>query len=100
MHRLKSKSKDRRSELRPGPSRIGLEGRFTYRSRLRRASGLFPDGERDLIPIYFFDLSSALDLGKLRLTLKANNLLNYHYAEVERNLGPPRRLSLGLSGEL
>ena len=78
--------------------RFTLEGRFTYRSAMQRASGLFPEGNRDLIAIYRTDLSVSYDFGPLTATAKIHNALEYDYAEVERNLGPPRRFTLSLSG--
>ncbi|MDP6776593.1 MAG: TonB-dependent receptor, partial [Candidatus Latescibacteria bacterium] len=81
-------------------TRLALQGRMTFRSRIDRASGLFPEGARDLIEIYLVDLSIRIPLGPANLTLTAHNLLEYNYAEVERNLGPPRRFALGLSGTL
>ncbi len=84
--------------LRTTFGKLILEGRLTYRSRIQRASGLFPEGTRDLISTYLVDLSAACALGAVDLTLKVHNALEYNYTTVERNLGPPRRLSLGISG--
>ena len=80
--------------------RLTVESRITFRSRTDRSSGLFPEGARDLIAVYLVDISIRLPLGPVNLTLTTHNALEYNYAEVERNLGPPRRFALGLSGKL
>ena len=77
--------------------RLTLEGRFRFRSRILRASGLLPEGNRDLIPVYLLDLSAAYALGQVQVVLKAHNALAYNYAVVERNLASPRRISLGIT---
>jgi len=82
--------------LQRGRVRGGAE--FRYLSRFERVSGLFPEGRRDLVPVYLVDLYAAGRLGELDLTLRIDNLLNYHYLLTERELRSPRRLSLGLSG--
>ena len=76
---------------------LTLEGRFKFRSRILRASGILPEGNRDLIPVYLLDLSAAYTLGQVLVVLKAHNALAYNYAVVERNLGSPRRISLGIT---
>lgn len=77
--------------------RLTVECRFRFRSRILRASGLLPEGNRDLIPVYLLDLSTAYAIGKVQVVLKAHNALAYNYAVVERNLGSPRRISLGIN---
>lgn len=77
---------------------ISSECRFTYKSKIEKASGLFPEGTRDLIPVYLIDLSFGYKIGHLDFTLKVHNLTEYNYARVERNLGTPRRFSIGISG--
>ncbi|HCR16719.1 MAG TPA: hypothetical protein DIU35_04475 [Candidatus Latescibacteria bacterium] len=79
-----------------GPLSAGC--RFTYKSGIDPAPGLFPEGTRDLIPVYLVDLSLGCRVGKSTVTLKVLNLTQYNYARVERNLGAPRRLSIGISG--
>ena len=78
--------------------KLTLSAQITFRSRISRASGLFPEGNRDLIALYLADISAVYAFGAIDLSLKVHKTLNYNYAEVERNLGPPRRFSLGLSG--
>ena len=73
-----------------------LETRLTYRGRILRASGLFPEGVRDLISVYLVDVAATFKSWKIENTLKVHNLLEYNYAEIERNLAPPRRLTLSL----
>jgi iron complex outermembrane receptor protein len=77
-------------------ARGGVE--FRYMSRFARVSGLFPEGRRDLVPVYLVDVFSAGRFGELELTLRIDNVLNYHYILTEREVRSPRRFSLGLSG--
>ena len=77
--------------------RLTLGGRFRFRSRILRASGLLPEGNRDLIPVYLLDVSASYAFGEVQVVLKAHNALEYNYAVVERNLGSPRRFSLGIT---
>ena len=60
--------------------RLTLAGRLRFRSRILRASGLLPEGNRDLIPVYLLDLSAAYALGEVQVVLKAHNALEYNYA--------------------
>ncbi len=71
---------------------------FRYLSRFERVSGLFPEGRRDLVPVYLVDLFTGFRAGELELTLRIDNVLNYHYILTEREVRSPRRVSLGLSG--
>lgn len=71
---------------------------FRYLSRFERVSGLFPECRRDLVPVYLVDVFTTGRVGELDLTLRIDNLLNYHYVLTERELRSPRRFSLGLSG--
>ncbi len=84
--------------LRATFDKLTLEGRLTYRSPIQKASGLFPEGTRDLIALYLVDLSATYALGTVGITFKVHNVLEYNHVKVERNLGPPRRFSLGISG--
>lgn len=71
---------------------------FRYMSRFERVSGLFPEGRRDLVPLYLVDIFSSTRVGELELILRIDNVLNYHYVLTERELRSPRRSSLALSG--
>ena len=79
---------------------MSLESRLTYRSEIRRASGLFPEGARDLVAVYLLDFSCSVAVKTITITLRVDNSLQHNYAKVERNLGEPRRLSLGISGSV
>lgn len=79
-----------------GRGRAGVE--FRYLSPFRRVSGLFPEGRRDLVPVYLVDLAAGFRAGELDLSLRIDNLLNYHYLLTEREVRSPRRWSLALGG--
>ncbi|MCC7261479.1 MAG: TonB-dependent receptor [Candidatus Latescibacteria bacterium] len=81
-----------------GRARGGVE--FRYMSRFRRVSGLFPEGRRDLVPVYLVDLFTGWRMRELDLTLRIDNVLNYHYVLTERELRSPRRFSVGLAGAI
>jgi len=74
-------------------------GEFRYASRIRRGSALFPEGSRDLIPIYLVDAFAGVEVGRVSAHLRVRNLLQYHYAEHERSLGEIRNVSLSVSGK-
>ena len=77
-----------------------LSSRYTYRSTIKQgATGLFPEGTRDLIAVHLLDLSFSYELSPLTITFTIHNTLEYNYARTERNLGPPRRFTLNLAGE-
>ena len=77
---------------------LTLGSRFTYRSPIKQGVALFPEGTRDLIAIYLLDLSFVYTLKPVTATVTIHNALQYNYAEVERNLGPPRKWTLSLTG--
>ena len=79
----------------PGPS--FAEARFRYASRVRRVK-MYPQDER--VPQYLVDLSGGVRMGRYTLSVRVDNLLQYNYTEVERNLAPIRSFSLGLSAEM
>jgi iron complex outermembrane receptor protein len=74
-------------------------GEFRYASRIRRGSALFPEGSRDLIPVYLVDAFAGVEAGRVSAQLRVRNLLQYHYAEHERSLGEIRNVSLSVSGK-
>jgi outer membrane cobalamin receptor len=79
---------------------LTLSSRYTYRSAIKQgATGLFPEGTRDLIAIHLLDLSFSYELSPLTITFTTHNTLEYNYARTERNLGPPRRFTLSRGGE-
>ena len=74
-------------------------GEFRYASRIRRGSALFPEGNRDFIPIYLVDAFAGVEVGRVSAQMRVRNLLQYHYAEHERSLGEIRNVSLSVSGK-
>ncbi|MFH1571049.1 MAG: TonB-dependent receptor [Gemmatimonadota bacterium] len=81
-----------------GPVEAGVT--FQYASRFERVSGLFPEGDRDFLPVYLVDARASRALGAVQVQARIDNLLQYHYVLTERELRPPRRLSLSLLGTL
>jgi len=71
-----------------------------YVSRFERVSGLFAECRRDFLPVYLVDVFAARRVGPVRIQVRIDNLFQYHYVLVERELRPLRRLSLSLSGTL
>ena len=81
-----------------GMTRGGLT--FRYTSRFERVSGLFAECGRDHLPVYLVDAFVERRIGPATLTLRADNLLRYHYILSEREIRPMRRVTLALSGAL
>ena len=81
-----------------GPLMAGAS--FRYISRFERVSGLFPECRRDFVPVYLVDVFVSRRLGPVQVQMRIDNLLQYHYVLVEREVRPLRRLSLSLSGTL
>ena len=77
--------------------RLTAGARWTYRSPIRRGAALFPEGTRDLVAVYLLDLSMTYAFRPVDATFTVHNALQHHYAEVERNMAPPRRFMLSLS---
>ena len=78
-----------------GPAYIvGLD--YIYGSRFEAVS-VYPYDER--VAVKVLDLRGSVEVGAARLSLKVANLLNYNYAEVERNLAPIRSISFALTTE-
>ena len=75
-------------------------GDFRYMSRFERVSGLFAECGRDHVPVYLVDVFAGRSLGSLQLTLRVDNLLQYHYVLTERKPRPSRTLTFAVSGDL
>lgn len=73
---------------------------FQYLSRFARVSGLFPECGRDQVPIYLVNAQLSRRVGEVRINLRVDNMLQYHYATTERKIRPLRRFSLSVDGEL
>ena len=81
-----------------GAYRGGID--FRYLSRFERVSGLFAECGRDHIPVYLVDVFASRPLGEMQLTLRVDNLLQYHYVLTERKIRSSRTMTLSVSGEL
>ncbi|MFC1725841.1 TonB-dependent receptor domain-containing protein [candidate division KSB1 bacterium] len=69
-------------------------GNFRYISKTEKYK-VYPHDKR--VPLYLVDMWSSIGLGKnMSLNIKINNLLQYHYTEIERNLFPIRNISFSL----
>ena len=74
-----------------------LSADFRYLSRAEKVK-VYPNDER--VAQYVVDLKGSVIVGKITVSAKVENLLQYHYTEVERNLGPIRSFALTLSGSM
>jgi hypothetical protein len=83
-------------------------GAISIAVAVERASGLFPEGARNLISAHTFDLRFVLHLvGDVERDglpdgsdVYGAQSHQYNYAEVERNLAQPRGFAVGLTGWL
>jgi len=76
---------------------LRLGGDFRYQSRIDTVAA-YPQDER--VPLYLVNLRSSLAVGSVTLTFRVENLLQYHFAPIERNLAPIRSYLAGLSVRL
>jgi outer membrane cobalamin receptor len=76
-----------------GPGQLSLD--FRYASRAEEVE-VYPSDDR--VSQYVLDLGARMRLGSCTLAVKVDNLLQYHYAEIERNLAPIRSYTLTLTG--
>ena len=74
-----------------------LSADVRYLSRAEKVR-VYPNDER--VAQYVVDLRGSLTVGKITVSAKVENLLRYHYTEVERNLGPIRSFALTVSGRM
>lgn len=78
-----------------GRGQLSLD--FRYASRAEKVK-VYPNDER--VAQYVVDVGGMVNLGKLALSAKVDNLLQYHYTEVERNLAPIRSYTLTLTATM
>ncbi|MEE8437673.1 MAG: TonB-dependent receptor [Candidatus Neomarinimicrobiota bacterium] len=81
-------------------------GRFTgliesrYSSRIEKVQ-LFPENKRTgqdkRVPIYIWNFSMAYNLRSWDIIFRVDNLFQYYYTELERNMGPERNISISLT---
>jgi len=83
---------------RGGP--FNLEARFRYASRVRRVIQIPTCVQDRLVPQYVVDLSGGVRRKGYTISFRVDNLLQYHYTEVQCNLAPIRSFSLTLSAEM
>ena len=76
--------------------RVALGGDFQYQSKVDSVAA-YPQDER--VPLYRVDVRSSLDVGSITLSFKVDNLFQYHFTPVERNLAPIRSFTLTAMGE-
>jgi len=69
---------------------------FRYISRIEKYK-MFPNDTR--VPVYLFDAWIELTINKYSIQWKANNLFQYNYTKIERNLAPLRNFILTLNGK-
>jgi outer membrane receptor protein involved in Fe transport len=78
-----------------GPVEFQLD--YRYLSRFDEVK-LFDLDER--IAQHILNLRLSYSWKTLQFTVSVNNLLNYHYAQLERNLGEIRHLTASLNFDL
>lgn len=82
-------------DLRQGP--LSLGGDLQYQSRVDSVAA-YPQDER--VPLYLVNLRSSLSIRHVTVTLRVDNLLQYHFTPIERNLAPIRNYTLALTADL
>jgi len=73
--------------------KIAFGGNFRYVSKMRKYK-VFPGDKK--VPLRLFDVWARMDFEKAALFLKIDNLFQYHYAEVERNMYPIQSITLSV----
>jgi len=76
--------------------RVAVGGDFQYQSEVDSVSA-YPQDER--VPLYRVNVRSSLRVGSIMLSFKVDNLLQYHFTPIERNLAPIRSYTLAAKGE-
>ncbi len=77
-----------------GNFETGLD--YRYVSELDTVK-VYPDEER--VPQKVFDTRAAYHFGNYSISLNVNNIFNYNYAQVERNLAPIRNYVVSVSAK-
>jgi len=70
---------------------------YRYASRLEQVT-VYASDQR--VAQHELNLRLRWELGALDLTAGVNNVLNYNYTQIERNLGEIRNFAIGLSGSI
>ncbi len=76
---------------------MGLGGDFRYESKVDSVVA-YPEDER--VPLYLVNVRSSLNMGGATLSFVVDNLLQYHFLPIERNLAPIRSYTLTLMADL
>lgn len=87
---------------------LELQMEYRYKSRVENVDvqlGFIVEDTDARVPMHVFDARLIFDMKKLaelpfRVTLNANNLLDYYYTEMVGNLARTRFLSLQIDGDL
>ena len=77
--------------------RVHLRVDYRYASRLEQVT-VYASDQR--VAQHELNLRLRWELGALDLTAGINNVLNYNYTQIERNLGEIRNFAIGLSGSI
>ena len=77
--------------------RVHLRVDYRYASRLEQVT-VYASDQR--VAQHELNLRLRWELGALDLTAGVNNVLNYNYTQIERNLGEIRNFAIGLSGSI
>ncbi len=77
--------------LKPGPFELGMDYRFA--SKLKREQlEVFPDDPR--VATKVVDARAGVNFGPYSLVFNVENLFEYNYTQIERNLEPTRKFSV------
>lgn len=82
--------------LTPGMFEFGVDYRFASKLKEEQVE-VFPEDER--VPQKVLDARAGLTVGPYTFTFNVENVLNYHYTQIERNLEPIRQYSLTWQGD-
>jgi len=77
--------------------RVHLRADYRYASRLEQVT-VYASDQR--VAQHELNLRLRWELGVLDLAAGVNNVLNYNYTQIERNLGEIRNFAIGLSGSI
>lgn len=84
-----------------GTAELSIE--YRYASKLEGVE-LYQEnlvtGQDERIPVHVWNLGLVYPLGEWQLLLRANNLLQYYYTQLERNMAEERLVSISVSRKL
>jgi iron complex outermembrane receptor protein len=82
-------------DLRRGALGVGAD--FQYQSQVDSVAA-YPQDER--VPLYMVNLRSSVSVRGMTVTFRVDNVLQYHFTPIERNVAPIRSYTIGMMGGL